>query len=316
MSLGYLGYLKIEDKYLLANSTGLNRQVNPLISQGVWGAGWYNAAMETSYADSQQSFEGAVQFELQGDPDLWTLVSDWLINERVYAKSIEISPNGIQRYKYTKETNDCRSGVWMKSASFNIDSGSLITVNSNLMALKRAEEITGTTYKNLRVGPGRPTSPLNPAPHNRNPLPGWAAKAEIGWPGAPAFWSDTNCAGLVMTTASVTVENNTQIIRGCTGDPNPVAVLQGAMQVSGSITLWRDGPIPDPYGQPGTPFTASDAYLNISLGSVNPLGFEIAHLLLTSDAHDVQGQNTPSTRVFGFSGLGNGEEPPFKMTTS
>ena len=41
MPLGYFGYLKLANIFLLTNSGGLNRQVNPMYSEAVWGAGWF-----------------------------------------------------------------------------------------------------------------------------------------------------------------------------------------------------------------------------------------------------------------------------------
>jgi hypothetical protein len=316
MPLGYLGYIKLGSIYLLANTSGLNRQVNPLLSKAVWGAGWYNAAATTNYADSQQHFEGPVQFELQGSPVIWNLFRDWLVEQRVNPQSIELSPNGILRHAYTANLSDPRSGCWISQAAFSVDANALITVNATMMALKRTETATASSYKAINVGPGTPTAPLNPAPHNRNPFPGWSAITTINWPGAPSIYTLVNPTGFVLMNSNFTINNNTQIIRGCTGDANPVAVLQGTMAVDGSMTLWRDGPIPDPYDQPGTPFTASGASLSMQFGSTSPLQFFIDHVLLTSDAHDIQGDNSPSTRVFGFAGLGNGTLPPFRMAAA
>jgi hypothetical protein len=154
---------------------------------------------------------------------------------------------------------------------------------------------------------------LNPAPTNRNPFAGWSALTTITWPGAPDIYSLSNPTGFVLQKGDFTVNNNTQIIRGCTGDANPVAVLQGTIAVDGSLTIWRDGPILDPYAISGTPFTASGASIGIQFGTVSPLGFNINHVLITEDSYDIQGQNTPSVRVFGFAGLGDGLLPPFIM---
>jgi hypothetical protein len=312
MPLGYLGYMKLAGTYLLANSSGLNRVVEPLRSQAVWGAGWYNAATVTNYADNQQSFEGSVQFELQGNTTIWNLIRDWLIERRVFAKTLEISPNGLTKQLYEQTNSDAASGCWMKSAAFSVDPDSLISINASLVALKRVESQVASDYKAIVNGPGLPSNPLNPSPHNRNPFPGWSAKATITWPGAPAFYSPSNPTGMVLQKADFDINNNTVIIRGCTGESNPVMVLQGTMSVGGSMTLWRDGPIPDPYAS-GTPFTASGASIQLDFGSTSPLSIQVTHVLLTSDAFDLSGQNSPTVRVFGFEGLGNGLLPPFRM---
>lgn len=310
MALGYLGYAKIDNTFLLCNSTGLNRQVNPLESRAVWGAGWYNAAAVTNYADSQQHFEGPINFELQGNATIWNICRNWLIEDRVNPKSCVISPNGIVSYSYATDGADARKGVWVSQASFNIDSNALITVALTCIALKRAETNGNTSYKTIRTSVGSPSNPMNPTTRNLNPIPGWYAAASVTWPNAPTFWSTSNLTGMVLMQSNINVNNNTQVIRGCTGDTNPVAVLQGTMSAEGSMNLWRDGGIPDPYGTPGE-FTAASASVVWTLGG--SLVMRVPHVLLRSDAFDVQGQNNPTTRNFGFAGIGDGTNPPFLM---
>jgi hypothetical protein len=312
MSLGYLGYVKLANTFLLCNSSGLNRQVAPLMSEGVWGAGWYNAAQDTNYADSQQHFEGGINFELQGASSVWNLLRDWLVEQRVDAQSVELSPNGIDKYNYTKDAQDPRTGVWLSQAGFSIGNNELVKISATGIALRRTESVAGANYKAIRVGPGLPVNPLNPSPKNRNPIPGWNCKATIVIPNFPAAWTTSNLTGSVLQSAEVNVNNNTQIIRGCTGDNNPVAVLQGTMAVEGSITVWRDGSIPDPYGTGS--FQASGASMLLQMGGAPSLDFNIRYVLITSDAFDIQGKNNPTVRVFGFAGLGDGVYPPLTLT--
>jgi hypothetical protein len=314
MPLGYLGYLKVADTFVLCNTAGLNRVVAPIMSKAVWGAGWYNAASVTNYADSQMHFEGGVNFELQGEPVVWNLVRDWLIEQRAFPQSVLLSPNGQVVHSYLVEGGDSRTGVWLRDAAFRIDATSLVTVGANGIALIRTETVSGSAYKDgLRANVGIPTKPLNPTTRNRNPIPGWNVQAEVTWPGAPAFWNEPNALnGMVLQNADVTVNNNTQIIRGCTGDPSPVAVLQGTIEVTGSMSLWRDGGIPDPFGEEGT-FTSDDASVIFNLGGTPALTMRIPNLLIVSDAYEIQEQNTPVPRTFGLAGLGDGVNPPFMM---
>lgn len=314
MPIGYLGYINLESIYLLCNSTGLNRQVNPLQSNAVWGAGWYNAASVTNYADSQQHFEGAMNFEIQANSTIWNRIRDWLVEQRAYAKNVNLSPNGIVVYAYTLNVNDFRTGVWLSQCSFNIDATALITCSATGIGLKRTETVSNVNWRSgLRSNVGFPTAPLNPSPRNRNPIPGWNTQAQVTWPNAPAFWSDpSNLQGMVLQQATVNVNNNTQVVRGCTGSVNPVAVIQGTITVDGSMNLWRDGGIPDPYVPNGN-FSASGASVIFALGGTPALTFRMPHLLLTSDAHDVTGQNTLTTRNFGLAGLGDGVYPPLLL---
>lgn len=314
MPIGYLGFLNLENQFLLCNSTGLNRQVNPLQSNAVWGAGWHNAATVVAYADSQQHFEGAMNFELQGEPAIWNRVRDWLIEQRAFAKDARLSPNGIVVYNYALNPADFRTGVWLSQASFTIDATALVTLSCTGMALRRTETVANINWRNgLRDPLRRATKPLNPVPRNRNPIPGWNCAASVTWPNAPAFWNDPgNLQGMVLMQASVNFNNNTQIVRGCTGSVNPVAVIQGTMTVDGSMNLWRDGGIPDPYVPAGN-FGADGASVVFALGGAPALTFRIRHVLLTSDAHDVQGANTITSRNFGLAGVGDCINPPMEM---
>lgn len=336
MSLGYLGYAKLSNIFLLTNTGGLNREVSPIRSEAVWGAGWYTGAQHTNYADSQMNFAGALTFELQGLPTVWNLITDWLINNRVFPQTLIVSPNGLVVQSYIA-TADPTTGAWLNSAAFNIDPTASIKLNCNVIALKRNETYSVGTYRGLSgkggiaggpptftgtPGPpafpgqqfGVPTAPLNPIPTNRNPFPGWAAQTQIVWPGSPPVFTINNPTGMFMMGADWTFNNNSQVIRGCTGLPNPAAVMQGVMAVEGTMRLFRDGVIQDPYAIPNTPFTASGASIGMSFGNVAPIPqINFPHVLLISDDFVIAGQNEPVPRTFGFAGLGDGTSPPMLM---
>jgi len=314
MPIGYLGYAKLANQILLTNSTGLNRTVNPIMSTAVWGAGWYNAATTTNYADGQQFFEGGLDFELQAAAEVWNLIRDWLIEDRACSQSLVMSPDGFTTYSYTQSDSDARSGVWLRGASINISPEALITLGLDCIALQRTEAVTtGRFCADRRTGTGMPLNPLNPAPLNRNPIPGWMAGATVVWPNAPAFWSNpAQLTGMVLRSATINVNNNTQLIKGCTGDRYPVAVIQGTIDATGDMSLWREGGIPDPY-EPSGNFTASNASVEFALGGAPALQFYLNNILLTTDAYNVKGQNEPTSRDFGFAGLGDGVNPPLIM---
>lgn len=315
MPIGYFGFARINGNTLLCNTTGLNRQIAPMMSTAVWGAGWYTAAQNTNVAESQMEFAGGITFELQGVAALWNLLRDWLVEQRAFSTSAELSPNFLVRYAYTRDPNDPRSGLWLNSCSFTIDHSALISCACDCRGLKRTETQNNFQFAsaNLRGSTFTPVSPLNPAPRNRNPFPGWNANAAVTWPGAPPVWTTVTQTGIVLQKASLNVNNNTQVIRGCTGDQTPVAVLQGVMSVEGNMDLWRNGPIGDPYHVPGT-FDPGNASVVFTIGGTFVM--RMPYLLLTSDAYDVQGQNTPTNRTFGMAGLGDGNQPPFLMDVS
>jgi hypothetical protein len=265
-------------------------------------------------------FAGGLTFELQGLPTVWNLITDWLINSRVNPQSLIISPNGLVVESFAADAADPRKGAWMNSAGFTVDPAASIKLNCNVIALLKNETYSASTYRATKIGPGIPTGPLNPVPTNRNPFPGWAAQTQIIWPGSPPVFSPSNPTGMFMTGADWTFSNNTQVVRGCTGQPNPAAIMQGVMAVEGTMRCFRDGVIQDPYGSTNTPplnqppFTASGASIQMSFGNVAPIPtIQFLHVLLTSEEFTIAGQNEIVPRTFGFAGLGDGTQPPMLM---
>jgi hypothetical protein len=231
----------------------------------------------------------------------------------VTPKSLIISPNGLVVQSFLA-TSDPRTGAWMNTAGFTVSAGESIKLSCDVKALMRTETYSANTYRAVRVGPGVPTAPLNPIPTNRNPFPGWAATTQIVWPGSPPIFSNANPTGMFMMDADWSFNNNTQIIKGCTGLPNPAAVMQGVMAVEGNMNLFRDGVIADPYAIPNTPFTASGSSIRMNFGTVAPVPqVDFLHVLLMSEDFTIQGQNNPVPRKFGFAGLGDGVQPPMLM---
>jgi hypothetical protein len=105
-------------------------------------------------------------------------------------------------------------------------------------------------------------------------------------------------------------------VKNCTGLPNPAAVMQGVMAVEGTMRLFRDGVILDPYASttPGGPFTASGSSIQMSFGNLAPIPtIQFLHVLLTSEEFTIAGQNEIVPRTFGFAGLGDGTQPPMLM---
>ena len=49
---------------ILATSGSCSIEHQPIISQGVWGAGWYNAAEQVAYSNNVLKMSGSVGYEL------------------------------------------------------------------------------------------------------------------------------------------------------------------------------------------------------------------------------------------------------------
>jgi hypothetical protein len=330
MGMSYLGWAKIGNtpgvapsELLFCDSTGLDRQVEPILSKANWGAGWRNAASSVAYADNQMYFSGGINFEVQYNSTVWTLLKDWAVNQRAFPASMQISPDGYLNYLYQASSSDPRGGVWCDSLSLRISPDGFIAASVTGKALKRVETVT-TDHNyaaNLRTNLSLPSSftnsLLNPSPFNRNPIPGWNARAAINWPNSPGVWQDgSNPYGFIFMEGNVTLNNKVQMIRGCTGDRIPAAMIVGTMEASGDMSLWRDGAIRDPYGDANNPstFTASNAYVKLYLGGGADPAIALNNVVLSSDRYDMGGQDDRVPRAFGFYGLGDGTLAPCELS--
>lgn len=337
MGISFLGYIKLGNtsgsppsELVLANSSGLNRVVEPIQSRAVWGAGWYNAAATVAYADNQMHFEGNAVFEVQYNTAIWNMLIDWIVEQRVTPLTAQISPDGFVNYLYQQVNADPRSGLWNKSAAIRISPEAAITCDVDCLALKRIENVIspGSNYASTfryNLGNGGPGGTLpadfvssvrNPSPFNRNPIPGWQAKAAVTWPNAPAFWADgSQPYGMALRETDFTINNNTTLIKACTGDRIPLAIIVGTIEATGSIQLWRDGAIPDPYGDQNNPstFTASGANINLFLAGGASPAVTFGGVVLSTDTYNVANGNEPVSRTFGFFGVGDTTYPPCRL---
>ncbi len=334
MAIGYLGYCKIDNRsgiapanLLLCNSTGLNRRIEPILSKAVWGAGWANAASTVAYADSQQPFEGNINFELQYNSTVWDIFARWLTRgasdtaapNRVTPISLLISPDAYLSYLYQYTTSDIQSGAWCRNARISISPERAITVDCGAVAIKRTEtQVVASNYAaNLATNLSLPASftdaLMNPSPYNRNPIPGWNVVPSPTWAGMPAWWAPGSVPyGLAMQDLNFSADNHTQVVYALSGQPGPLAVIQGTVEAMGDMTLWRDGAIPDPYAVSGTPFTARNAYLKLQISSaVDAVKFN--NIIIREDEYNVTGQDTLVPRKFGFYAIGDGAQLPIVL---
>lgn len=341
MGMGYQGFVKFYDSgpasspvVLLATGASVNMVLEPIYSSAIWGAGWYNAATATHYADSAVRYEGSVDFEMQGSQTVWEFIGDWGINERAYPRSVDISPDGARVYQYRTTgaygANYDRNGAWCTSLGFSTSEGSFVTCSAGLVALDRTEvdPAGGNTYSDYTyikqktgvVGADVTTvaamNPLNPSGNNVDPIPFWRTNAQLlrGTYGDPFDSSGSEPqSGTETIEWSIDLSNNTMWLHTCNGDRLPTACLQGAIDASGSCTLYHtDGmfdPILGPDGVSGTLTTpylyAENTWFKVAIyNGSNYMYIEMPAVVVEGDDYGLKGQSDVTSRGFTLKGLG------------
>jgi hypothetical protein len=181
-----------------------------------------------------------------------------------------------------------------------------------------------------KFGLQNPNRPLNPSGLNYDPIPYWRTEAYVKiYDGAT--WQRVKIGPdldhLVDTETvewSVDLANNTMILFTCRGVRGASAMLQGPIDVTGSVTLYNVFGVFDPiFGAPGvtsngttwtpggaSPFTPESPcfYAAITEFIVKITGADVyialPAIVLESDDYGVRGQGDVTNRSFGIKGLG------------
>jgi len=325
--------------------------LEPIFSGSVWGAGWYNAATSAHYADSAIRFEGSIDFEVQGSDDIWDLLGDWIINSRAYPRSMDISPDGTRMYSYhttgAYDANFDLNGMWNTSAAFSTSPGSFVTCSAGAIALDREETDPAggqsySTYSYINNKQGvvaddctelADTNPLNPGGNNVDPIPFWRTDAQLltGTYSAPFAGGTVPQSGLETVEWSAEVTHNHMVLYTCNGNRLATALLQGAMDATGSVTLYHEDGVFDPILGPTHTGTLTSPYLyaentwfRVTIprgGAGSTIYIELPAVVVESDDYSIPGQSDVSFRTFSIRGLGGRCKsavtlPPFIMSDS
>ncbi len=358
MGMGYQGFVKIYSQgpaagtttVVLATGASVNLVLEPIYSTSVWGAGWYNAATTAHYADNAIRYEGTVDFELQEGASgvLWNYMAYWIVNERAYPRSIDISPDGARVYLYRTTgayaANYDLNGAWNTSAGFSTSEGSFVTVSAGVIALDRDEQDPdgGTAYSDFSYINQKQgvvagscasilsnTNPLNPSGNNVDPIPYWRTNAQLlkGTYSAPFTGGSVPQADLETVEWSIDVTQNHVVLYTCNGTRLPTALLQGPMDVSGTVVEYNEDGVFDPILGPDNSGTLTSPYLyaentwfriDINNGT-NDMHLECPAVVVESDDYSIAGQDAVTNRSFSIKGLGGrcyGQVtlPPFIMS--
>jgi hypothetical protein len=319
---------------LLATGASVNQVLEPIYSNTIWGAGWYNAPTAAHYADHAVRFEGSIDFELQmgAAGKIWDFVGDWLINERAYPRSVDISPDGARVYEYHTTgaygANYDNNGIWCGSASFSTSEGSFVTVSATAIALIRTEvdpagghDYSDYSYIKQKRGVTdctelAATNPLNPGGTNVNPIPFWRTNAELlrGTYTDPFTGGTAPQTGIETIEWSVDLANNQVVLYTCNGNRLPTALLMGAIDATGSVTLYHEDGVFDPIlGPTGTEGTLTNPYMyaqntwfrvSIDVGGGTTVYLEVPAVVIEGDDYGLKGQSDVTSRGFSIHGLG------------
>jgi hypothetical protein len=346
MAMGYQGLAQVQitrdlgSGYvpLLINGSSINMQLNPMFSEAVWGAGWYNAATNVNYADNAITYEGGLEFQLQASSNVWNLIRDWAIEYRAFSRAARITPDASWVYYYgpsqanEADYNDAvkgRQGIWCRGLSLNTSEGSFVEGSLDCVALFRTvkgpSELSPVdsnlnevdpaqiSYIDDRFGLSEPNNPLNPQrpeygnEPNFDPIPYWRTRAYVKRDGVAM-----TSGGLDIETLdwSVDLTNNTQILYTCRGVRGASAILQGSIDVSGNVTLYNPYGLPDPVFGFGSndefdPYLIADnTSFEIEIAGTNGLAIVLPAVVVESDEYSVRGQNEVTSRTYSLKGLG------------
>ena len=327
---------------LLATGASVNLVLEPIYSSSVWGAGWYNAGV-AHYADAAIRYEGTVDFEVQGNDNVWDFLEKWISNERAYSRSLDISPDGARVYQYRTTgaygANYGTDGAWNTSASFSTSEGSFVTCSAGVVAFVRSEvdPAGGLNYSNysyIKQKQGviasscallATTNPLNPATvppntDNVNPIPFWKTNAVLcrdiaGYSGPFDNTKSADSTGALETVEwSIDVSQNNVILYTCNGQRLPTAFLQGPQDATASVILYSPNGVFDPILGPSGTGTLTTPYMYAQISwfvveiskdaaGTQYLYLELPAVVVESDDYSIPGPDAVVNRTFSLKGL-------------
>ena len=135
-AVGYRGLCSIQPKgddkatVLLCTGGNINLTQDPIMSGGVWGAGYANAA-PIAYAFNYLSLEGSVNFEWVNNKKVWEALRKFAFIDRTDATTVHMLPDGA---------NGFHGDGWCSSISFEASEGAALTGSMNFKGDPSDEE--------------------------------------------------------------------------------------------------------------------------------------------------------------------------------
>lgn len=302
MGMGYSGYVKIGTKIILTTGSSVEKVIEPIYSDAVRGAGWYNPGT-SKYAEDIVKYDGSIDFDLH--KDIWSTLVDWIVEKRNIPKQVTISPDGLYSHLFSVSGNVY--GAWNASANFSTSEGSFITCSLGVLCFDRSESTSGDSYVGNDVGiepcqyGSSFLSPLNPGNTNFNPIPYWKSTAEIKVGGVSPFDVDTSAVEW-----NISVNQELSVVYACVKAQGPIAVFVGEMDVSGSCTMYNASGVNEVTGS-----TSANTNFAVTLAGVGAMSMPA--VVLNNDSYNVSGGDSIISRAFSMRGLA-GNSPAFLMT--
>jgi len=126
-AVGYRGLCSIKPHnasigtVLLCTGGNINLTQDPIMSGGVWGAGYANAA-PIAYAFNYLALEGSINFEWVNQSAVWMALKKFALTDRTYASEVHLLPDGA---------NGFHGEGWCSSLSFEASEGAALTGSMN-----------------------------------------------------------------------------------------------------------------------------------------------------------------------------------------
>jgi hypothetical protein len=297
MGIGYQGYAKLSGTIVLVTGGGVDLVQDPIYSSSAWGAGWKNIAPSAHYADTATRYEGTVDFELQ--LGVWTTLRNWVVDNRITPITLELCPDGSKIFTYTAGSAAGITGAYNTSTSFSTSEGSVIGVSVGIMSFDRSVS-DGDTYIDNKTGLiadncTNLVNPINPSCTNLNPVPYWKSTAEI------LVSSISPQAGLQAVEWNVDITQNTLAVYTCRKSKLPRAVLQGSMDITGSVIMYHPDGVFDPISDATMGGYNTSFRVKINGGAAT---ITIPAVIVESDAYDISGLDSVTNRTFNMKGMG------------
>ena len=226
---------------ILATSGSVAIAHDPIVSQGIWGAGWYNAAEQVAYSNNVLKMTGSVGYELIVGNVFEAILSFGFENRAAsYGHAMVILPDG---------KNGFMGPGWCSQVDMSASTDSNVTGNigySSAILARVADNIgknfiTGQnpTAEDLRIGVG-----VHPGVESGTP--GTAATGNQ-FLGMFPFWASSveNSSGIIKNVQdwSAQYSSSVEFMTLCSGYTEyqgpitPDYIMIGSMQGSGSFTF-------------------------------------------------------------------------------
>lgn len=302
-AVGYRGLADIGGTTILCTGGNINLTQDPIMSGGVWGAGYKNAA-PIAYAFNYLRLEGSINFEWTtgsaagASSSVWTTLKSFAIDDRTTKKTIKLLPDG---------KNGFDGNGWCSSLSFEASEGAALTGSLNFMGDPGDDSITATGEGDeTATGTGTPvTSGLV----GDVLVPYWKTNVGIGDIAEGELEATTYVVQNDILNWSCSYNSDLQVLKCCNYQENaPISadyIMCGEMSGEGSYTIFRISGDFNPasyHGEKGIQFTIDDKAVTI------------ARCLISSGSTSMTTGASYVSCDFAFTALGNGTDSILTMS--